>query len=214
MRAVLIVSSTRLHVDPQEVLRLQDTASVLCREGFAVDILAPRVTALLTAALDPAARIFTVPEVPFSRNPPPRPSLRRFAAATLMFLRGVFLASRRDYDVLHGFNDGAATARAIAAAAVRRLPFIAEVHRPFSRPGVKSPRLLFACAAERAALRRAAAVLLPDAATQARFGGRLPKARVSLIPDPHSDLEPSAFTLGEFSTALGHVYDYVLRPRT
>ena len=61
--------------------------------------------------------------------------------------------------------------------------------------------------------RRASAIILPDAATLERFGGKLPKARVSLIPDPHAEIAPDAFTFGEFSLALEHIYYYVLRPQ-
>ena len=41
--AVLIISSTRIHVDPQEILRIQDTASALLQHGRAVDLLVPGV---------------------------------------------------------------------------------------------------------------------------------------------------------------------------
>jgi hypothetical protein len=33
---------------------------------------------------------------------------------------------------------------------------------------------------------------------------------VSLIPDPHVELVPTAFTFAEFATALQHVYTYAL----
>ena len=37
-------------------------------------------------------------------------------------------------------------------------------------------------------------------------------ARV-LIPDPHVELVPTAFTFAEFAAALRHVYEYALRPK-
>ena len=212
--AVLIVASSRIHVDPQEILRVQDTVAALRQQGHAVDVLVPRQTPLLKATLDPAARIFTVPHVPFTDNPPPRPSLRRFLIAVLMFFRGVALLAHRDYAVLHGFNDGALVARAIDRSTVRRYPYVAEIHRPLVTLGFfKGPRSAIARSLERAALRHAAAIILPDAATLARFRGRLPKARVSLIPDPHAEISPDAFTFGEFAVAIEHIYDYVLRPK-
>ena len=211
--AVLIVSSTCVHADPQEILRIQDTVAVLCEQKWSVDVLVPRTASLLTATLDRSARVFTVPKVPFSDQPPRRPSLRRFAAATLMFFRGVALAAHRDYALIHGFNDGALVARAINCGSVRRHPYVAEIHRPFSSPGFfKGPRTSFARRLERSALQHAAAIILPDATTLARFSGKLPKARVSLIPDPHAEISPDAFSLAEFSEAIEHVYDYVLRP--
>ena len=39
--AVLIVASTRVHADVQEILRIQDTASALIEQGRAVDLLVP-----------------------------------------------------------------------------------------------------------------------------------------------------------------------------
>ncbi len=212
--AVLIISSTRIHVDPQEILRIQDTASALLQHGRAVDVLVPRQTPLLKAALDPSVRIFTVPHVPLSDNPPKRPSLRRFAIATLMFFRGVALMAHRDYAAIHGFDDGALVARAIDRGTVRRYPYVAEIRHPLSSPGFfKGPRKACARSLEMAALRHAAAIVLPSATLINRFGGKLPKARVSIIPDPHAEITPDAFTFGEFSVAIEHIYDYALRPR-
>jgi hypothetical protein len=211
--AVLIIASTRVHADVQEILRIQDTTAALAEQGWAVDLLVPRTSALLSAALTPAVRIFTVPEFPFCGDPPPRASLRRFITGSLMFLRGVALASHRDYAALHGFNDGAIVARAVAGASLRRIPHVAELHLPFAAPGLRRGiRTSMARAMERNAFRRAAAVVLPDEATMECFPARLPKARVALIPDPHTEITPDAFTVGEFAAAVAHVYDYILRP--
>lgn len=214
--SVLIVASTRAYADSQEILRIQDTAAALLEDGRAVDVLVPRKSPLLTSVLNPAVRVFTVPRfVPFMDNPPRRPSIRRFLVGALMFFRGIALLSRRGYGVLHGINDGALVARAISGfATVGRLPFIAEIHRPFSRPGfLKGPRTTFARFSERRALRRAAAIVLPDEQTLALFGQHVPRARVTLIPDPHVELVPEAFTFAEFAYALLHVYDYVQHPK-
>lgn len=211
--AVLIVASTRVHADPQEILRIQDTVSALREQGRAVDVLVPRIPPLLTATLDPSARVFSIPRIPFMDNPPQRPSLRRFVTAAVMFFRGVALAARRDYAVLHGFNDGALIARAIDRGTVHRYPYVADIHRTLTASGFfKRLTVFFARRFERSALRHAAAIILPDAATLERLEGRVPKARVSLIPDPHAEISPDAFTFGEFSLAIEHIYDYVLRP--
>ena len=214
--SVLIVASTRAYADSQEILRIQDTAAALLEAGGAVDVLVPRISPLLTSVLNPAVRVFTVPRlVPFMHNPPRRPSIRRFLVGALMLFRGVALLSRRSYTMIHGINDGALVARAISDfATVGRIPFIAEVHRPFSRPGLpKGLRAAFARFCERRALRRAAAIVLPDEQTLALFGRNIPRARVSIIPDPHVELVPTAFTFAEFAAALQHVYAYALRPR-
>ena len=211
--AVLIVASTCVHADPQEILRIQDTVTALREQGRVVDVLVPRINPLLTATLNPMARIFSIPKVPFMDNPPRRPSIRRFVTAVVMFFRGVALAARRDYAVLHGFNDGALVSRALDRGTVRRYPYVAEIHRPLSTPGFfKGLKAAFGRYLEHAALRHASAIILPDVATLERIGGKLPKARVSLIPDPHAEIDPDAFSFGEFALAIEHVYDYVLRP--
>lgn len=214
--SVLIVASTRAYADSQEILRIQDTAAALLEYGCGVDLLVPRTSPLLTSVLNPAVRVFTVPRlVPFMRNPPRRPSIRRFLVGALMFFRGVALLSRRAYALLHGVNDGALVTRAISAfATVGRIPFIAEIHRPFARPGLpRGLRAAFARFCERRALRRAAAIVLPDEQTLALFGRHIPRARVSLIPDPHVELVPTALTFAEFAAALRHVYTYARQPK-
>ena len=212
--AVLIVASTRVHKDAQEILRIQDTVSALFSEGYAVDLLVPKLSPLLSAALDSAVRIFTVPEFPLCGNPPPRASIRRFFTAAMMVLRGIALVARHDYTLLHGVNDGSIIARTIDNLTISTHPCIAEFHTPFAEPKRHHGlRTAIARSLENRAFRRAAAVVLPDADTLAFFSRKLSRARVSLIPDPHAELSPDAFTVGEFNSALAHVYEYVLRPR-
>lgn len=213
--AVLIVASTRMHADAQEILRVQDAASALVDQGRAVDLLVPRRSSLLTATLDRNVRLFQVPRIPRSANPPDRPSFRRTLAGLLMLLRGVSLAARNDYAVVHGFNDGAFIARAIARAAASPRPYVAEMLSPFSsRRFFKSPQRAIACAMERKTIARAAATIFRDEETLALFGRGIPLARVSIIPDPHTDFVPGEFTRGDFIYALEQVYSYVLRPRS
>lgn len=215
LNTVLIVASTRAHADTQEILRVQDTVSALLKLGCAVDLLVPRVSPLLTAAIDPAAHIYTVPHLPGHHTPSERPSFRRFATSLLMFLRGFSLMSRHGYCAVHGLNDGAATARNIARTTLKRVPYIAEVHLPANGPD--AAKGLFASIArrlERKALKFAGAVVLPDEYVLSALGENAPRSRVAIIPDPHAEITPEAFTIGEFITAIRHLYDYVLRPRS
>lgn len=211
--AVLVIGSTRVPQDVQEILRIQDTVSALLTEGYAVDLLVPSVSPLLSVALANEVRTFKVPEFPFCGNPPARPSFRRLIIGTLMALRGIALVSHTGYVLLHGVNDGALIARAINNFSLKTRPCIAEFHLPFSLPCFRRGLLTaIARLLERRTFRRAAAVILPDAETLACFSSKLPRARVTLIPDPHSEISPDAFTIGEFTYALSHVYEYVLRP--
>ncbi len=214
LSAVLIVSSTRVHVDAPEILRIQDTVATLLEQGCAVDVLVPRVSPLLTAALPAGARVFTAPRVPFCSCPPNRPSFRRLLSALILFFRCVSLVSQRDYKVLHGFNDGTLVVRATDRVTVHTYPYIGEIHTPLASRGFFTrPCAVFSRFLERGALKHAAAIILPDKDTLDVFKGRIPKARVSLIPDPHADFAPDTFTYGEFAEAIRHVYNYVLRPK-
>ncbi len=212
--SALIIASTRAPADVQEVLRIQDTVSSLLGEGFSIDLLVPRVSPLLSVALAPGVNIYTLPHIPFCGNPPARPSWRRFILSLFMILRGIALVSRNAYTVLHGVNDGAVVAHAVDGFTLTPHPCIAEFHQPFALPCFsRGLCTTFARLFENRAFRHAAAVILPDSDTLGCFSAKLPRARVSLIPDPHAELSPDAFTIGEFNNALSHVYNYVLRPR-
>ncbi len=212
MKNALLVASTRAHADPCEILRLQDTASYLLSRGWSVDLLIPRSSRLLTVVMPRAVRILTVPRVPLAKDPPAGPSIRRFLTGLLMFLRGVAVAPRRDYAILHGMNDGAIVARFIDRGTVKRFRYVADISAPFSaRSLYHGLRAVIARYLERAALRHAGAIIFPDEDTLASFDGTIPKSRVSFIPDPHSELVPESFTKAEFANALDHLYAYVLR---
>ena len=212
MKRALIISSTRAHADPRETLRIQDNVSFLLARGWSVDLLTPRNTHLLDVTLPKAARVFTIPRIPFTENPPRRPSIRRFITGTLMFLRGIALAARRGYDILHGINDGVIIARAISRGAMRRCPYVAELHEPFSARSLHhGPVAFIGRRMEISAVRHAGAIIFPEEDTFATFDGPIPKSRVSFIPDPHVELDANAFTGAEFASALEHIYAYVLR---
>lgn len=183
-RSALIVTSVRHCTSAQETLRVQDTVAALRRNGWTVDVLTPVASPILAATLAHDVRVFTVPGfLP----------CRRLA----MFLRGVALASGRDYRILHGIDEGAAVVRAIDRATFKRFAYIAEVHHPES--------------VGRQTVRHASAVIVPDAETLSRFSAPPPLARVSVLPDPHAELVDNAFTAAEYSSALDGIYTYVLR---
>ncbi len=210
--AVLIVTSTRAYADPQEILRLQDTVAALIDQGRAVDVLIPRHTPLLTAALNKNARVFTVPKIPFMNNPPRRPSFRRFLTGLLMFFYAVSLTARRNYGVLHGINDGSMIVRAIDRCTVKQYPYIAEIHTPYTKRGlIHGIRRIIASRLERAALRHASAIIVPEENVISVFGQHIPVARTVILPSPRTDFSPDGFTVGEFALSIEHLYAYVLR---
>ena len=186
MRAALVITSIRYCKTAQETLRVQDTVAALQRIGWAVDVLTPRANPILTAALDASVRVFTVPRVPLFRH-------------ILLFLKGFALATKRNYTVLHGLDEGVGLARAIDRMTFKRAAYVAEVHHPDS---VSS-----------ATIANASAIIVPDEGTLAAFREPPPLARVSILPDPHAELDESAFTAAEYASALDGIYTYVLRTR-
>ncbi len=186
MRAALVITSIRYCMTAQETLRVQDTVAALQRIGWAVDVLTPLANPILTAALNASVRVFTVPRVPLFRH-------------ILLFLKGFALATKRNYTVLHGLDEGVGLARAIDRMTFKRAAYVAEVHHPDS----VSP----------ATVAHASAIIVPDEETLAAFQKPPPLARVSILPDPHAELAENAFTAAEYASALDGIYTYVLRTR-
>ena len=182
--AALIVTSVTYCMTAQETLRVQDTVAALRRLGWSVAVLTPGVNPILSATLDPEVRVFTVPRLPLCRR-------------VLMFLRGIALASRRDYQVLHGLDEGAGIVRAVDRLTMKRFAYIAEVHHP---------ELV-----GQSTVAHAAAVIVPDEETLADFRSPPPMARVSILSAPHAELVNNALTSAEFMDALDGIYTYVLR---
>lgn len=213
--SVLLVSSARGLIDPRGTLRLQETVSALIQLGWDVDVLVPRVDP--NVSFDPKARLFTVPRVLFTSHLPPRPSFRRSLVSFLMFLHGAYLVCHHDYTLLHGVDDGAAMARAMATgfarwSAERRLPYIAEYIAPFSRRGAYPGfRFLSARVRERRAIGHAAAIILANGTDRTAFDRPLPLARVSVIPDPNGETAHAAFSFSDFSAAIAQIYAYAAR---
>lgn len=184
-RAALIVTSVKHCVSAHDTLRVQDTVAALRRAGWSVDVLTPSRNQILSATLDADVRVFTVPRLPFKR--------------AMMFLRGMALVARRDYAVLHGFDEGAGIVRAVDRLIRKRFAYVAEIHHP-QLVGKQT-------------VARASAVIVPDAETLAGFEEPPPKARVSILPDPHAELADNALTAAEFGAAIEAIYTYVLRKR-
>lgn len=197
-----------------EILRIQDTVSALLDSGYDVDLLVPRKSALLSMAIRPEARIITPFKTFFSNDPPDRPSLRRCLVKTIIFLHAYHLLSKKEYVALHGIDDAASIVQSLDRMTIQKYPYIAEYLQPFSRHKYKLNILApFSRMNERSAIRHASAVIFPDAETKDVFNGKIPHARVSVLPDPHTDLVPEKFTFKDFSIALIRIYDYILRPK-
>lgn len=187
---------------------------MLTEAGWSVDILVPRRSALLTATLGPEIRTVDVPRVPFSQEPPRRPSFRRMLTALLMLLRGTALVSRKAYTVVHGFNDGGSIARAIDRVTVRRFPYVADYTDPFGIRGLHRGSLAaLVRSLENSAMRHASALVFADQDVPGSMEKRPPAARLSVIPDAHAEIAPEAFTRAEFADALLKIYEYVTRER-
>lgn len=163
---------------------MQDTVAALRRNGWSVDVLTPVASPILAATLAHDVRVFTVPRFLPCRR-------------LTMFLRGVALATGRNYTVLHGMDEGVGIACAIDRVTLSRFAYIAEVHHPET--------------VDHHSLEHASAVIVPDDDTLSRFTVKPPMARVSVLPDPHAELADNAFTTAEFTAAIDGIYTYILR---
>jgi hypothetical protein len=210
--AVLLISSSRVHINTLEVLRLQDISSALLSAGYAVDLLVPKKSNLLTVAISSDVRIFTALGVPFSDLLPERPSFRRFLIRQMLFLRAYHLLANREYDALHGFDDGSLVARALDRATVKQYPYISEIHVPLSSWKKKFSLLKWSASKkELSCVKHAAAVIFPHEKAMDAFQNKIPHARISIIPEPEVEITPGSFTFADYSLALRRIYDYILR---
>ena len=130
----------------------------------------------------------------------------------MSFLRGTALVARNGYSIVHGFNDGALVSRAIDRATITRFPYVADFSDIFGIQGLyRGLRASIAMRLEHSAMRHAAAVIFADAEAPAQLTRKVPPARVSVIPDPHAEIAPDAFTRAEFADALAKIYAYATR---
>ncbi|MBO5941412.1 MAG: glycosyltransferase [Kiritimatiellae bacterium] len=184
-KSALIVTSLSHYKTAQETLRVQDVVAALRRNGWVVDVLTPVASPILAATLAHDVRVFTIPRIlmPF----------RRMA----VFLQALALASKRDYTILHGIDEGAGIVRAVNRLSLKKFAYIAEIHHPKS--------------AGKRTLEHASAVIVSNGDILSRLNAGVPVARTSILPDPHAELVDNAFTTAEFSDAIDGIYTYVLR---
>ena len=212
MPAALIVASAASADDSRETLRLQDICGILTASGWEVDLLVPRRSELLSVTLPPEVRVAAVPHWGLASAPPRRPSVRRLVTGIFMFLRGTALVSRRAYTLVHALNGGGAIVRAIDRATLRHFVYVADYTSPCGVRGLyRGVRAWVARHLEQGAMRHAAAVVFADESSYLLLEKRPPAARVSIIPDPHAEISPDAFTRAEFADALAKVYSYATR---
>jgi len=188
-------------------LRVEETVQALLGAGWGVDIVVPREDAV--PQLGGPVGVFAPPRILRPSRVPDVPSLRGIYMARLMFLRALSLLSSSQYDVFHGYDDGACIARATDRATVRRYPFIAEFRNPVSTHD--GPAGMFADIArrrEKSAIRHAAAVIVPDKAMVARFEQPPSRSRISEIPEPQGDTNTEFFTIKEFESAILQTYEF------
>lgn len=210
--AVLLISSSRVHINTLEVLRLQDISSALLSAGYAVDLLVPKKSDLLTVAIPSDVRIFTALGIPFSDLLPERPSFRRFLIRQMIFLRAYHLLANREYDALHGFDDGSLVARSLDRTTVKHYPYISEIHIPLSSWEKKFSFLKWSASKkEHSCVKHASAVIFPNEKAMDVFQNKIPHARISIIPEPEVEIAPGSFTFADYSLALRRIYDYILR---
>jgi len=209
MPAALVIASTRVHVSANAALRLQDVVSSLLRKGYEVDVLVPRLSPLIVAAMPRDVRLLSIPSSWVGKNPPERATGRRLVTSALMGLRAFSLLSRGVYEFVCGLDDGMFAARAANRVVFRRIPYLVDVLESFSRRDRPRGTIArFAAWLERRALRRAAAVTLASDGLYGVFDAPPAHARYSVLPSPHAELGDDAFTIAEFDASFSKVIGY------
>jgi len=158
-----------------------DLAALVALE-HTVDFLVPPGSAALD--IPPGVRSISTPNLPFCRNLPPGPSLRRFATDVVMAAKAVAACNRHAYALMHGIDDGGIVTS--IAGRLTKTPwvyertgdFVSERSRGLKRFWQAFHRLL-----ERRALRQASAVIGNDTGMIKLFSRLNCRSRACVIPD-------------------------------
>jgi len=181
MSRVLFISSKPYYPWEGACHRTRHTLEALVSLGHDVDLLTVPVG---DPPPVPGIRIRLTPRLPFCRQLPEGPSVRRFALDTLMLFKAVYLAGREHYAVIHGVEDCGVIACMAGRLTKTRVVF--ERHTAISFDRVKGLRRFWSGLygfLSRRALKRADAAIGNDASIVtllAAFGRR---SRACVIPD-------------------------------
>ena len=181
MPRILFVSSTPFVPWRGASHRVRHDLAALVALGHTVDLLTPPGSAVPEM---PGVQSLSTPHLPFCRNLPPGPSLRRFATDVVMAAKAVAACNRHAYTLMHGIDDGGVVAG--IAGRLTKTPWVFERTGDFvpNRSRGLNPfwhtlhRFL-----ERRALRRAAAVIGNDTGMIELFSRLNCRSRACVIPD-------------------------------
>ena len=182
MPRILFVTSTPLAPWRGASHRVRHDLAALIALGHTVDFLAPPGSA--APDVPPGVRSLSTPLLPFCRNLPPGPSLRRFVTDVVMAAIAVAACNRHAYDLMHGIDDGGIVTG--LAGRLTKTPwvyertgdFVPERPRGLSRFWHAVHRLL-----EQRALRHASAVIGNDTGMVELFSRLNCRSRACVIPD-------------------------------
>ena len=107
MPRILFVSSTPFVPWRGASHRVRHDLAALVALGHTVDLLTPPGSAVPEM---PGVQSLSTPHLPFCRNLPPGPSLRRFATDVVMAAKAVAACNRHAYTLMHGIDDGGVVA--------------------------------------------------------------------------------------------------------
>lgn len=195
MQSVLIISTSKAHTDAQDALRLGDWATAFSHDGWKVDIIVPRKTALIQATLpipDPLdseglIRVFTAPPIPFTG--------RHFA----IWRAGRMIAANR-YSLVLGIGDGALIARAADRTTIFRFPYMVEILRD-TKITAKMIK----------AMKHASCVTVLDDSMRPSISRLAPKARLCTIGEPrYEETSDEGVAFATFRDAVRQTSDYAM----
>jgi glycosyltransferase involved in cell wall biosynthesis len=198
MSRILFISSKPYYPWEGACHRTRQTLEALISLGHAVDLLTVPVGAPPPVA---GLRTILVPRLPFCRQLPEGPSVRRFALDALMLFKAVYLLGRERYALLHGVDDCGVIAW--LAGRLTKTPSVFERHTSLAGGRVSGPRRLWFGLhrfLERRALARADAVIGNDATVVtllAPFGRRSRACVIPDIPAVTDEITPPARNLAQ-----------------
>ncbi|MBR1871412.1 MAG: hypothetical protein IJ802_06255 [Kiritimatiellae bacterium] len=185
MKRALIVSSTSASASAREVLRISNWAMALEKNGWEVDVLVDSSTTLTEAALGDGSNVHKAVNWPIAGG-----TCRFF-----MVLAAVRLVARNKYSLLVGVGGGAEIVRAADRATLAKFKYVADVIS--SAPAGK-------------VLKHAAAVTAIDSTACEAVASIAPRARLSILEEPHEDIGSADWTFAMFAEAAGRVAEYAI----
>lgn len=181
MAHILLISTQPYYPWKGTCHRLRHTLEALAALGHEVDLIT-----VPESDLPPLEKVtrYSVPRLPFCADLPDGPSLRRISINALMLAKAVYLANRKRYTLVHGYDDGGVVASFVGR--LTKTPCVFERTFDFSKPCRSAMRgfwLRLYAVAEKRAFRRCSAVIGNDSSLLPPLSRAKRRSLACIIPD-------------------------------